>query len=79
MPISPDILIEALGVSYPASDDGQSVAELVQKTGHDRQWVQERLRALQSQGQLVAGRRRITDIAGRKNWIPVYKIVGEGS
>jgi len=58
-----------------ASDDGQTVGELCAKTGHHRDWVCKRLRALQERGQLIVGKRQITDLAGRSNFIPVYKIV----
>lgn len=57
--------------------DGMSTVELAEAWGVAEDTVRERLKLVNRAGRLIAGKRRITDIAGRPAWTPVYKIKKE--
>ena len=54
--------------------DGSTVAELSEALGHSREWVCRKLRPAISAGKVAVTRRRVDDIAGRKQWVPAYKL-----
>lgn len=60
-------------------DDGATIRELMEATGHGEHWVKERLRSLQAQGRLIAGRANRPAIDGTLRRVPVYQIREKGN
>ena len=55
-------------------EDGATCEEIALATSMSNSWVRERLRELHREGRLIAGRKTITDISGRRAQVPAYRI-----
>jgi hypothetical protein len=57
------------------NDEGLTVRELCEKSGHDGRWVCDRLRKLLAEGSVVLGHKTIFKINGAPYTTPCYRFV----
>jgi hypothetical protein len=55
-------------------DSGATVDELAQATEHSKEWVLRRLRVAMREHKIAVGRKRITDLSGRIQRVPCYRV-----
>jgi len=73
-PITTDEWLAELERIESETGEGTTVIELSDALGHSPEWVRRKLRLAINAGKVAVTRRKITDIAGRPQWVPAYKI-----
>ena len=73
-PITTDEWLAELERIESETGEGTTVFELTEALGHSSEWVRRKLRIAINANKIAVTRRRVTDIAGRPQWVPAYKI-----